>query len=388
MSTSADLKALSSRLTALRAELLSSYPFFGRLLLHLQFGYASCGSAYTDMRRIVFDPAFAAVLSDEELRFVLLHELMHCVLHHCTRGRSFQQELYNIACDIVVNSFIMELLHTNRLCVAGEQVPHLAPDGKEGREYSADQIYEMLLHSPEGALPGLCGEGFRDIHELWARIDAVETDDAWEQHIRSAAKAVGIGSGIPYGLKRYLLEVEHAPTINWRQILHDFIRHDRSDFVYECPDHRYQSDVIMPSFRENIYGESVEKLWFLIDTSGSISDEALSTAFLQIRQAVEQLDSLSGELAFFDSEISAFAPIGSVEDLNRVEAVGGGGTSFHVIFDALKERAHEAELPCAIIIITDGFASFPEEEAALGVPVLWIIVGDEVEAPWGACIHI
>ena len=69
------LKALSGRLTQLRAELLQRFPFFGRLLLHLQFGYADCETAYTDMRKIVFDPAFAGRICDEELRFVMLHEL-------------------------------------------------------------------------------------------------------------------------------------------------------------------------------------------------------------------------------------------------------------------------------------------------------------------------
>ena len=50
MAQSPDLRALALRLTALRADLLNRYPFFGRLLLHLQFGYAACGTAYTDMR--------------------------------------------------------------------------------------------------------------------------------------------------------------------------------------------------------------------------------------------------------------------------------------------------------------------------------------------------
>jgi len=387
MAEANDLRNLSLRLSSLRADYLNKFPFFGRLLLHLQFGYAPCGTAYTDMRKIVFDPAFASRLTDEEVSFVLLHEVMHCVLHHCTRGLSLHYELYNIACDIVVNSLIMEILHTDSLCVEDEQVMHLAPDEKEGREYSAEQVYEMLIRSSEEQLVNLYGGGFRDLHDQWANIDAAQADDAWEQHIRSAAKAAGTGSGIPHGMRRYLKEVENTPTMNWKQILHDFIRHDKSDFIYEYPDHRFQGDIIIPSFQENMYGNSVEKLWFFIDTSASISDEALSAAFLQIKQAMEQMDSFSGELAFFDSEVSPFFPINSVNDLNSIVPVGGGGTSFLIIFKKLLEVNHD-HLPAAIVIITDGYAVFPNENAAMGIPVLWVVTNEDVIPPWGTTVNI
>lgn len=387
MTKSNDLRALSQRLSALRAELLTQFPFFGRLLLHLQFGYAECGTAYTDMRRIIFDPAFAGRLSDDEMRFVLLHEVLHCVLHHCTRGRSLRRMLYNIACDIVVNSLILEVLQEGSFSVDGSPVMHRAPDGKEGREYSAEQVYEMLL-STAGDPAEALGGGFWDEHTPWEEAEPVVTDDLWEQHIRTAAKAIGTRSGIPLGLKRYLREVEAAPTTNWRQVLQDFIRHDRSDFTYARPDYRYQGDIIMPSFRENVYGEKVDRLWFLIDTSGSIIDEVLTAAFLQIRQALEQIGSLSGELAFFDSEVSAFTPFESVRELEQIEPVGGGGTSFYAIFEKLEERARQQALPTAIIIFTDGHAAFPEEAAAMGVPVLWMLTEDGEDPPWGVCIRL
>lgn len=144
----------------------------------------------------------------------------------------------------------------------------------------------------------------------------------------------------------------------------------------------------MPSFRENVFGERIDRLWFLIDTSGSISDEVLAAAFLQIRQALEQFDSLSGELAFFDTEVSEFVPFESVEDLEEIVPVGGGGTSFYPIFEKLEERISCDDPPTAIIILTDGFASFPAEEAAMGVPVLWILTEDGAEPPWGVCVRL
>ena len=128
-----ELRELTEKLVSVRAKLLSTHPFFGRLLLRLRFGYAECETAFTDMKRIVFDPAFLKRLSEEEIRFVFLHELMHCVLHHCTRGRTLQPHLYNIACDIVVNSLIMETLGVSEYMIDGSDVMHLVPDGREGK---------------------------------------------------------------------------------------------------------------------------------------------------------------------------------------------------------------------------------------------------------------
>lgn len=382
-----ELRALNARLVDARTRLLSVHPFFGRLLLRLQFGFADCGTAYTDMKRIVFDPAFEARLSDGELRFVLLHEVMHCVLHHCTRGRSLRPFLYNLACDIVVNSLILETLGETAFQVDGETAGHLVPDGREGRLFSAEEVYEMLLSAPEEQIRERYGESGFDTHIIWEQIAASLSDDDWDQFVKEAVKSAGASSGIPCGLRRYLKDVSHAPKMNWRQVLHDFIRHDRSDYTYRTPDRRYQGDVILPAFRENEYGDAVEKLWFVIDTSASVTSEALTEAFLEIRDALEQIDSLSGELSFFDSEVTKPAAFSDTEELSRIHPVGGGGTSFHAVFRGM-ETFFEEELPAAIIFLTDGIAAFPEEDAARGVPVLWIIIDSDADAPWGECIHI
>ena len=41
------------------------------------------------------------------------------------------------------------------------------------------------------------------------------------------------------------------------------------------------------------------------------------------------------------------------------------------------------KLPASIIILTDGYAPFPQEKLAGGIPVLWIINNENVKSPWG-----
>ena len=382
-----EMRELTEKLVSVRAGLLSTYPFFGRLLLHLQIGYTECRTAFTDMRRIVFDPGFAKRLNEGELRFVFLHELMHCVLHHCTRGHTLRPHLYNIACDIVVNSLIMETLGVSDFRIDRFFAMHLVPDGREGRLFSAEEVYEMLLKEPENQIEETYGENGFDNHTIWEQVADSATDDEWDQYIKEAANLSGSSSGIPYGMKRYLKEISHTPKTNWRQLLHDFIQHDRSDYSYQPPDRRYQGDFILPSFQDNVYGDRVEKLWFLIDTSASISEDSLSEAFHEIRDALDQIDNLSGDLSIFDTEVTEPASFDSVEELSNFTPLGGGGTSFNVIFKKMSDF-YEDDLLAAVIILTDGYAAFPNEEDAKNVPVMWIMINTEVDAPWGECIHI
>lgn len=46
------------------------------------------------------------------------------------------------------------------------------------------------------------------------------------------------------------------------------------------------------------------------------------------------------------------------------------------------------DLPVSIIILTDGFAPFPDESAAMNIPVLWLLNNEEVEPPWGKVARI
>ncbi|MBQ6885224.1 MAG: hypothetical protein IJN56_05755 [Clostridia bacterium] len=384
-----DEKTLYKKLYFARASILNRYPFFGRLLFRVKFGFAQCTTAFTDMRRIVFDPLFAEKLNAEEIMYVMIHELLHCALKHCTRGFSKQKFIYNVACDIVVNSTILEMYSVDDIVIDGESMMHLAPDGKEGRIYSAEEVYSMLMKLTPKEFMNLYGDGnVLDNHNFWDELDDTTLEDLWNNHVQEVVKSCGVGTGIPNFLARYLKEVDHNPRTNWRQILHDFIQFDRSDYDFSQPDKRYSSEFILPSFCENIEGSKVEKLWFLVDTSGSVSDDALSVAYEEIKCATEQIGNLSGMLSFFDYTVSEPQEFESFEDILSIKAIGGGGTNFAAIFKKLKEYDEQGDLPNAIIIITDGYDKFPKEEAALGVPVIWIIVDSDVIPPWGAYAYI
>ena len=80
-------------------------------------------------------------------------------------------------------------------------------------------------------------------------------------------------------------------------------------------------------------------------------------------------------------------PFGSVGELLDIVPVGCGGTDFFEIFHWL--QIHYAnDLPSSLIIFTDGFAPYPDESEAMGVPVLWMIDNEEITPPWGKVTRV
>lgn len=48
-------------------------------------------------------------LSDEEWRFILAHEFLHAGLNHHARCENRNPVIWNIACDFVINEWLVEL---------------------------------------------------------------------------------------------------------------------------------------------------------------------------------------------------------------------------------------------------------------------------------------
>ena len=379
----AKLVALTAkRMTDARAILVRDNPFFGHLALGLQLSCAPCGTACTDGERLYFDPEFACQCrSNQEMEFVILHEVLHCVLEHCTRGANLNREVYNIACDTVVNSTILEMWGMSTFYVAGEEVTHLAPDGKEGREYTAEEIYQMLLSDH----PQLPQAATMDRHDVWQTIRQKERiQDRWNNRIKEAAAACEGTAGMPSSVRNVADILLGRSKVDWKQLLHDFVQHDTFDYSFLPPDRRFSDgDWILPGFEVDPDQGTVHDLWVCVDSSGSITDDTLSDAMREIRDAMRQTG-LTGAISFFDTNITVPQTIETEEELCNIIPKGGGGTNFHVIFRYLQEE-FSGDLPKAILIFTDGYVlRWPREEAAMGIPVLWLISkGGNTRVPWG-----
>ena len=131
----------------------------------------------------------------------------------------------------------------------------------------------------------------------------------------------------------------------------------------------------------------VQNLWFCLDTSGSIGKDELSYFMGEARNILEEFPAFKGKISFFDTEITEPVPWSREVDIDSVEPKGGGGTSFHCIFDYMKKHMMD-ELPNVIVIMTDGIAPDVPPEAAMDIPVIWILIDNDEDKAFGENIHI
>lgn len=375
------MKEYQRRLLLARIRILTNYGFYGIMLENMAFGLdPGCDTAYTDGEKICFSPKFMESLSDSELDFVLMHEVMHVALKHCNRGLKYNQELFNIACDIVVNSNILKSkgMNLDAIKVKGNISMHQI-EGKEGYLFTAEEVYEKLLKNGN-IIPSL---GFDD-HSKW-EMDKEREDDVnakiiaikdMEDRAHQNGKP-GVGS-IPFGVERLVKELKES-RVNWRELLNEFIEFEINDYTFLPPDRRYDAEFFMPSFSE--MDENLEDVLFMVDTSGSMTIEDITLVYSEINGAIQAFDGrLKGLIGFFDAKVYEPISFDSSIDLTKIIPKGGGGTSFHNVFRYVMQMGNK---PKYLIILTDGYASFPKEEEKGNIPLLWLLTNDEVKPPYG-----
>ena len=217
-------------------------------------------------------------------------------------------------------------------------------------------------------------------------------DQVWQARIMQVAASMKMrnmskeAGDIPAFIERYLEDFS-KPQTDWRTVLDEFVQEEINDYSFCPPDRRFDdSPFFLPDYNEK--DKKVEKVLFMIDTSGSMSDEEISMCYSEIKGAIDQFGGkLEGWLGFFDAVVVEPQPFVDEDEFKAIRPKGGGGTRFDIIFDYIEEHM-EDEPPLSIVILTDGGAIFPREEASNGIPVLWIIDNEEVTPPWGKIARI
>ena len=83
--------------------------FYGELLSHVNiFGSSNIDpkTMCTNGRDIIFHPEFVMNQTEAALRFVLCHEILHCIGDHGKRRGNRNPEGWNIACDYAINPLL------------------------------------------------------------------------------------------------------------------------------------------------------------------------------------------------------------------------------------------------------------------------------------------
>ena len=421
------------RILLSRMRILNKHGFYGLLLMHMSFFVdEDMDTAATDGKSIIFGPEFLDIIDDRELDYILMHEVLHCALQHSLRRGKRDDVLFNLACDMVVNSNILKSnnMDTDSITIKGcETSIHALPDGTEGYELSVEEAYVQLnryesmkklcedIKRQRELASGKCGRSGRaktkaemsagkptgkgdtggtwDNHTHWGYYEEDDTlRDVWVEQFKAAWNSMSVRDPsnqrglIPAFAQRMYGELT-KPRVDWRTLLTNFVQENVKDYTFSPPDRRFaESPFFLPDFNDCETGEAVKNVLFMIDTSGSVSDADMTRAYSEIKGAIDQFDGrLTGKLGFFDAAVIEPVPFCDEGELQEIKPAGGGGTDFQIIFEYVNKHM-QYDPPSNIVILTDGCAPFPKEHLAGGIPVMWLINNDIVTPPWGKIARI
>lgn len=347
---------------------ISSYPLLGAIAANFKIieeplvcirGEISVAAINTSLREIYVNPA--AALSIEECKFVMAHEFLHAGLRHDVRAEGRDPYLWNVACDYVINDWLIEM-------GVGDVPQFGLLHDRDLRGLSAERVYDIIVTDLRRArkLATLRGIGLGDIlgsgegEAWWRRGEGIALDEFYRNSLSEGLTYHNDqGRGyLPAGLIEEIRALAHPP-IAWDVELAKWFD------SYFAPLERRRSyarlsrrqsatpDIPRPSWTKLPNAEDGRTFGVLLDTSGSMDRRLLARAFGAIASYSASRDVPAARVVFCDAAAydQGYMP---TEDIARtVRVKGRGGTVLQPGIDLL-DNATDFPKDAPLLIITDG----------------------------------
>jgi len=315
----------------------------------------------------LFNSRFFDGLEHNPLMFVLLHEALHLAFRHPSRRQDRQPAIWNVACDLVVNAFLLDCVGFRQVtdtafskflksAITFENVPVVPPRSR--LIVTAEEVYKILERAPQQMLSnGACLQAC-DEH-TWCQGDADEEAQTEQMEelggeVRRILEESLPGWGDrPVGELRAIGQVRLPIKVRWDAVLARRIA-SCLQLAFEqrwAPPNRKMAwlypRVLLPA--EHEIEKLQSSLLLAVDASGSISRQVLDR-LLDIARTVPRdrlvLTAISFDTRAYPLDIWA----------QPLAIRGGGGTSF----DAVEQFASDLlRYPDLVVVLTDGQAPRP-----------------------------
>jgi len=416
--SSQDRARILDELTGATCALVVNEPFFGHFFsgilkeVHDGVNTLGIGPAGNQVKLYINPQFWTESLRSLDLRKGLLkHEILHLVFKHIFRNQDIKRkDIYNVACDLVVNQYIRinqlpedrvhmglfpdlalesdreaEYYYTRLLGLHDEMTGESSPSQNEDSEQQDSEEEGQGSPNPNSSSTNESWENLKNLlnghhswaerHEQWNEIDALPKaaqevlSDAVDHAIMNSidrAKVKGWGD-LPGHLRQYLKAFEQGkrPEINWKRVLRMFTESSTRTLLRNTvrrPSKRYGTTPGIKIRRR-------QKLLLAIDTSFSVTPQEMDLFFNEVYHIWKR----GAEIMVLecDTKINATFPY---RGLRPQEVHGRGGTDLNPPL----AYGNESFLPDALIYFTDGFAPTPQIKPRY--PVLWVISGSGIEA--------
>jgi predicted metal-dependent peptidase len=366
---------LETRLSKAKTSLILEHPFVGTIALSMPFYIdPAVKTAEVNGKWVKFNPDFISELDDEELKFLVAHEVMHPMLEHNYRrgGRKFRR--WNSAGDYVINQLLVEE-RIGKMPAGGLYDPVLYAAGKG----TSEGIYDLLPDGDDDAQAGDPGQSLDDCGDGdGSPAEQAQEQADWKVKAAQAAQAAKMMGKLSAGMERFVSQILR-PKVNWADVMFRFFTKARTDVrTFARFNRRFLPQGLhLPS----VSGEVLGEVCFAVDCSGSIDDHVLAQFAAEITKVKEDLMPVRIHVLYFDTKVShveSYEP----DDTLDIRFHGGGGTDFAPVFAKIQELGIE---PVAVVFLTDlccrSFGNAPD------APVLWVTT-EPGTAPFGEIVEM
>ncbi|MCM3703298.1 DUF2201 family putative metallopeptidase [Paenibacillus macerans] len=347
---------------------ISSYPLMGAMAADFQLIEdpllctrlsISVAAVDAEAKEIYVNPA--AGLDEQECRFVLAHEFLHVGLRHHARAEGRDTYLWNVACDYVINQWLMEMGLGALPRVGGLYDPEL-------KGLSAESVYDRIVTDMRlyRKLATFRGVGLGDIlmprePDWWNRKDGLTLDEFYRSCLSQGLDYhFDQNRGfLPAGLIEEIRALSQPPIL-WDVELAKWFDHYFSPLekvrTYSRISRRQSAspDIPRPRWVPDAGAEEGRTFGVVLDTSGSMDTKLLGKALGATASYSMSRDVPLVRVVFCDAAVydQGYLPPEVIAD--RVSVKGRGGTVLQPGIDLL-EHAEDFPKSGPLLIITDGF---------------------------------
>jgi len=299
------------------------------------------------------------VMTQPERRFVIAHELLHAGLRHDTRAGDRDRFLWNVACDYVINGWLVQMQ-------IGDQPDGLLHD-RSLNELSAEEVYDRIVTDTRRLrkVATLRGVGVVDVlsdrlSRPQEQTDGIDLDEFYRRSLQDGIEYHSSqGRGLlPAGLVEEIRALGQPP-IPWDV---DLARWFDAHFApveparsYARASRRQSATPDIPRPGRYIPQEQLDHRTFgvVLDTSGSMDVRLLGKALGAIASYAVARTVPAVRVVFCDADAYDNGWTEPTDIASRVKIRGRGGTVLQPGVDLL-EKATDFPKEGPVLIITDG----------------------------------
>jgi predicted metal-dependent peptidase len=341
------------------------------------------------------------------IAFTIMHEIGHIVFDSFGRLGHRDPRMWNVATDYQINQFVAKLMEQSGMFQTKESFTaflkvineNLCFDPAKYEKLTSEGTYDDIYRVSVKRGGGSGGEGKSlDGDMQMPEDDDLSDDEKMDRDIvkselsnyaeKNASKLPGNGSG--FREFEFMLE---APKINLRMVLKNITdRECTDDWGFNSRgsrmDHMMPDNIRLPVMTQT-NPDLIKKVFFVLDSSGSMSNDQLNEAVNIVKELLEKYTRTPVYLIIHTDRIEFSKDIKLHNDVIQNKS---GGTAFWPVINEIKRIKKEEHIePSVVIWLTDyyGEVDFTQHDLPFKEKKMkWIISGSSLEPTTGKTYYI